>query len=135
MKNMRLLQHLNQNQGAYTVLLTFALVVITFAYVGLTHRLTQVTARMHAAQTEAQVYVSIVPSRAYGGSIALEIRNIGAGTAHSVEQAAVYLGRTKEALQHLITSGKLPVVRADRRVFLDVRDLDEWVERNKTTGA
>jgi len=53
----------------------------------------------------------------------------------SVEQAAVYLGRTKEALQHLIISGKLPVVRADRRVFLDVRDLDEWVERNKTTGV
>jgi excisionase family DNA binding protein len=53
----------------------------------------------------------------------------------TVEQAAAYLGRTKEGLQHIIGSGKLPVVRADRRVFLDVRDLDGWIECNKTTGV
>jgi excisionase family DNA binding protein len=50
----------------------------------------------------------------------------------TVEQAAVYLGRTKEAVEHMIASGKLPVVRPDRRVFLDVRDLDRWIEQNKT---
>lgn len=42
----------------------------------------------------------------------------------NVEEAAVYLGRTKEAVQHLIAAGKLPVVKSDRRVFLDIRDLD-----------
>ena len=52
----------------------------------------------------------------------------------TVEQAALYLGRTKEALQHMIASGKLPAVRADRRIFLDTRDLDSWIENNKTTG-
>jgi excisionase family DNA binding protein len=50
----------------------------------------------------------------------------------SVEEAAVYVGRTKEAVQHLIAAGKLPVVKADRRVFLDIRDLDLWIDQCKT---
>jgi excisionase family DNA binding protein len=50
----------------------------------------------------------------------------------TVDQAAVYLGRTREAIQHLVGSGKVPTVRADRRVFLDRNDLDKWIEDNKT---
>jgi hypothetical protein len=49
----------------------------------------------------------------------------------TVGQAAVYIGRTKAATQHLIESGRIPTVRADARLFLDVRDLDAWIERNK----
>jgi hypothetical protein len=30
-----------------------------------------------------------------------------------VEQAAVYIGRTKDAIQHMIANGKLPTVRSD----------------------
>ena len=52
----------------------------------------------------------------------------------NVDQAAVYLGRSKEAIQHLITSGKIPTVRTDRRVFIDVLDLDRLIEENKRTG-
>jgi excisionase family DNA binding protein len=50
----------------------------------------------------------------------------------TVEQGAIYLGRTKEAIQHLVSSGKIPTVRADRRVFLDRIDLDQWINDNKT---
>jgi excisionase family DNA binding protein len=50
----------------------------------------------------------------------------------SAAEAAVYLGRTKEAVEHMVAAGKIPRVRADRRVFLDVRDLDKWIEENKT---
>jgi excisionase family DNA binding protein len=50
----------------------------------------------------------------------------------TVDQAAVYLGRTREAVQHLVGSGKLPTVRADRRVFLDRLDLDKWIDEHKT---
>lgn len=50
----------------------------------------------------------------------------------TVDQAAVYLGRTREAVQHLVSSGKVPTVRADRRVFLDRHDLDRWIDDNKT---
>lgn len=49
----------------------------------------------------------------------------------TVEDAAVYIGRTKEAVQHLIAGGKLKIVKSDRRVFLDVRDLDQWIEQCK----
>lgn len=49
----------------------------------------------------------------------------------TVEQAATYLGRTPEAVQHMVSGGKLRAVRPDRRVFLDVRDLDRWIEDNK----
>ncbi len=49
----------------------------------------------------------------------------------TVEQAAVYLGRTPEAVQHMIAAGKIPTVRADRRVFLDREDLDGWIQQNK----
>lgn len=49
----------------------------------------------------------------------------------SVEEAAAYLGRTKEAVQHMIATGKLPTVKSDRRVFLTVSDLDLWIQRAK----
>jgi excisionase family DNA binding protein len=50
----------------------------------------------------------------------------------TVEDAALYLGRTKKAVQHMIASGKLATVKGDRRVFLDREDLDEWIERGKS---
>jgi excisionase family DNA binding protein len=49
----------------------------------------------------------------------------------SIDHAAVYLGRTREATQHLVSSGKIQTVRTDRRVFLDRLDLDRWIEEHK----
>ncbi len=49
----------------------------------------------------------------------------------TVEQAAGYLGRSKASVQHLISDGAIPTVRHDRRVFLDIRDLDKWIEHAK----
>ena len=51
----------------------------------------------------------------------------------TVEAAAEYIGRTKPGMDHLLSGGKIPTVRADRRVMIDVRDLDRWIEDNKTT--
>lgn len=53
----------------------------------------------------------------------------------SVEQAAVYLGRTKEAVHHMVSSGKIPKVQGDRRIQIDIRDLDHWIEANKQAGS
>jgi hypothetical protein len=36
-----------------------------------------------------------------------------------------------EAMQHMICAGKIPTVRMDRRVFVDVRDLDRLIENSK----
>jgi excisionase family DNA binding protein len=49
----------------------------------------------------------------------------------TVKEAAVYLGRTEQAMQHLIFQKDLPVVRVGRRVHLDRRDLDAWIEKHK----
>jgi excisionase family DNA binding protein len=49
----------------------------------------------------------------------------------TVKQAAVYLGRSEQAVQHLIFQKELPVVRMGRRVHLDRRDLDAFIEKHK----
>ncbi|HEY1757664.1 MAG TPA: helix-turn-helix domain-containing protein [Bryobacteraceae bacterium] len=49
----------------------------------------------------------------------------------TVKQAAVYLGRSEQSVQHLVFQKDLPVVRVGRRVHLDRRDLDGWIEKNK----
>src|ERR1035441_9806767 len=41
-----------------------------------------------------------------------------------VKDAAIYLGRSEQSIQHLIFDKELPVVRVGRRVHLDRRDLD-----------
>jgi excisionase family DNA binding protein len=52
----------------------------------------------------------------------------------SVEQAAAYIGRTKDAVNHMIAASKLPTVKSDRRRFVDVMDLDRWIEDHKQRG-
>lgn len=49
----------------------------------------------------------------------------------TVKQAAVYLGRSEQAVQQLIFQKELPVVRVGRRVHLDRRDLDAFIEKHK----
>ena len=49
----------------------------------------------------------------------------------TVKQPAEYLGRSEQAIQHLIFLKALPVVKYGRRVHLHRADLDLWIERNK----
>ena len=49
----------------------------------------------------------------------------------TVKDAATYIGRTEQAVQHLIHRRELVVVRRGRRVHLDRGDLDRWIEANK----
>lgn len=50
---------------------------------------------------------------------------------YSLPEAAIYLGRSTWSVRRLIWSGELPQVRAGGRVHLDLRDLDEFIEKNK----
>ena len=50
----------------------------------------------------------------------------------TVQQAAEYLGRTEAAVRQLIHKRIVPVVRFDRNVRIDVRDLDRLIEENRT---
>lgn len=49
----------------------------------------------------------------------------------TVEQAAAYLGRSELAVRDLVKTQAFPVVRLDRRVQIDIRDLDTWITRHK----
>ena len=50
----------------------------------------------------------------------------------TVNEGAVYIGRTPKALRHMIASRAIPVVRDGARIHLDRSDLDHWIEMRKT---
>jgi hypothetical protein len=49
----------------------------------------------------------------------------------SIDQCGEYLSRSAHSIRHLIKAGKLPVVKIDGRIFLDIRDLDRAIENSK----
>jgi len=49
----------------------------------------------------------------------------------SIEQAGEFLSRSAHSVRHLIKAGKLPKVKIDGRIFLDIRDLDRIIEKSK----
>jgi excisionase family DNA binding protein len=51
---------------------------------------------------------------------------------YSVKEAAVYLGRTEWAVREMIYAGKLPYVKDGKRILLDIKDMEAWIEQNKT---
>jgi excisionase family DNA binding protein len=65
----------------------------------------------------------------------LELAKLGGSNVQpmllDVKQAAIYLGRSEQSVQHLIFQRRLPVVRDGRRVHLHRPDLDAWIEMNK----
>ena len=50
---------------------------------------------------------------------------------YSIDEAAIYLGRADWSIRRLIWKGDLPQVRAGGRVHVDVRDMDEFIEKYK----
>lgn len=52
---------------------------------------------------------------------------------YSIKEASVYLGRSVDAAREMIWAGKLPLFRADRRIYLDIYDMDEWIEKKNKT--
>ncbi len=50
---------------------------------------------------------------------------------YSIGEAAVYLGRSTWSVRRLIWSGAVPSVRVGGRVHLDVRDMDDLIDKNK----
>ena len=50
---------------------------------------------------------------------------------YSIQEAAEYLGRSVWSVRELIWGGKLPCVKAGRRIHLDIIDLNQWIEKNK----
>ena len=53
---------------------------------------------------------------------------------YTLKEAAEYLGRSEWSMRELIWAGRIPVVRVDggRKIFVDILDLMEFVEKNKS---
>ncbi len=54
---------------------------------------------------------------------------------YTLQEAAKYLGRSEWSMRELIWAGKIPVVKDEggRKIFLDILDLMEFIDRNKLT--
>ena len=46
-------------------------------------------------------------------------------------EAADYLGRSVWSVRRLIWNGEVPAVKAGGRVHVDVRDMDDFIEKHK----
>ena len=49
--------------------------------------------------------------------------------------AAEYLGRSVWGVREMLYAGKLPFIKDGRRILLDIRDMDDWIEKSKTTSV
>ena len=52
----------------------------------------------------------------------------------TLEQAATYLGLTKDALKAKVHMGRIPTVDLDKKLRFDRQDLDRIIEQNKRSA-
>jgi len=52
---------------------------------------------------------------------------------YDLKQAAQYLGRPVWGIRELVWAGKLPVVRDGRKQYIDLFDMDKYIEQNRIT--
>jgi excisionase family DNA binding protein len=64
-----------------------------------------------------------------------EISNPKKKRLYTLKEAAEYFGRSEWSMRELIWAGEIPVVRQEggRKIFLDIEDLNNFIDRNKTT--
>jgi len=54
---------------------------------------------------------------------------------YTIKEGAGYLGRSDWGMRELIWAGEIPIVRTEggRKIFLDIQDLDAYINRHKET--
>ncbi len=50
---------------------------------------------------------------------------------YSIKEAAVFLGRSDWSVREMLWAAKLPYIKDGKRIFIDIIDLEAWVDRNK----
>ena len=79
-----LLEFLNQNSGAFSVIFSCIVTMATVVYAILTWRLVTETKQMREAQTEPIISIILKPKDEWKNFIDLIIKNIGPGSAHKI---------------------------------------------------
>ena len=51
----------------------------------------------------------------------------------SLKEAAIYLGRKEDSMRELVYSRAFKVIQLSEKskIWIDLRDLDKWIESNK----
>jgi hypothetical protein len=52
---------------------------------------------------------------------------------YDLKEAAFYLGRPVFSVRTLIWNGALPCIRDGKKLYLDIYDMDRYIEQNKVT--
>ena len=60
-------------------------------------------------------------------------QNISSKRLYTLKDAALYLGRPVWGMRELIWAGKMPYIKDGRKQYIDIIDLDNYIESNKTT--
>jgi len=53
----------------------------------------------------------------------------------TLKEAAEYLGRPVWGVRTLIWNGKLPYIQDKRKMYIDITDMDKYIEHEKVTIA
>lgn len=51
---------------------------------------------------------------------------------YSIKEGAFYLGRSVWAMREMLWAGKMPYVKDGKRILIDLNDMIEWIDKNKT---
>lgn len=51
----------------------------------------------------------------------------------SIKNSAEYMGRGVYGVREMIWNGEVPIVRSGRKIFIDIQDLDSYIQKNKIT--
>jgi len=54
---------------------------------------------------------------------------------YTIKESALYLGRPIWAIRELIWAGALPFIKTGRVFYLDIFDLDDFIDSNKARTA
>ena len=53
----------------------------------------------------------------------------------SYEAATAYLSLSYWSIRHMVVEGHIPHIKVGKRVLIDVKDLDDWIEKHKEVGV
>jgi excisionase family DNA binding protein len=62
---------------------------------------------------------------------AMNISDVSPRRLLTVQEAAVYLALSEREIYNMITNKELVGVRHGRRVMIDLREIENWIETNK----
>jgi excisionase family DNA binding protein len=51
---------------------------------------------------------------------------------YPIKEAAVYMGFSPWTVREIIWKGDIPYVKVGPKYFLDITDMDKWIEKSKT---